>query len=132
MSKIQLLGDFRNLKSKKRLWETLAVREICNELLNCCTKDLRLGINNTHGSKLSENSEGKLLVRIKQLAVHSNHMSIYLKELNRMQEEEGENFAHYVRHLNKNDPDGGCHDCPYLQQWTHDEDHVRPQGAQQL
>ena len=58
------------------------------EMLNWCTGDLKLGINNTHGKKLNEGTAAD------QMTGHPTCSCEHQQdEFNKLQQEEGENFS---------------------------------------
>ena len=87
------LNDWRRYKSSQNLKKTEDIR---NELLNCCSEEVRESLDNARGVKVDQLDEKDLLARIKKAAVKSVNKSVHRQNFHKMNQEEGENFYHWV------------------------------------
>ena len=90
------LNDWERYKSYQNV--TL-IRDIRDELINCCSKEVWLSLTNARGTSVDELTENELKERIKKTAVITSHPSVHRKAFHKMKQEEGESFNHWVTRL---------------------------------
>ena len=84
-----LLSDWKRYKSTT---EVRDLEDIRNELLNCCSTQVRSSLANSRGAKVEDMNEEQLVDAIKKVAVKISHVSVHRKAFHKMHQEEGENL----------------------------------------
>ena len=92
------LNDWKRYKSSQNVRKTEDIR---NELLNCCSEEVRESLDNARGVDTDQLQEKDLLARIKKAALKSVNKSVHRKTFHNMKQEEGGNFDHWVTRLTK-------------------------------
>ena len=93
------MNDWKRYKSSQNVKKT---EDICNQLLNCCSEEVRESLDNARGVKVDQLEEKDLLAKIKKAAVKSVNNCVHRRNFHKMSQEEGENFDHWVTRLTKN------------------------------
>ena len=89
------LSDWEHYKASQ---EVNKIKDIYNELLNCCSKEVRSSLANARGQKVATMNDDELVAKIKKMAVWVSHVSIHRKAFHKMKQDKGENFTHWVTH----------------------------------